>query len=100
MYDPPKNANGAIMEPVLTPVTNLNVGKPPASAQPQIIPAPKAPSPPPPDTDKKFAGGSGPSRGPAALSRSSDCSPSLASTGPWVSIQAQKRAFGRPRTVI
>ena len=45
MYGPPRKTNGAIIEPVLMPVTSLNVGRVPVSAQPQIRPAPNAPSP-------------------------------------------------------
>ena len=44
---------GAISAPVLTPVTILNVGRVPTAVQPFMIPAPKAPLSPPPDTARK-----------------------------------------------
>src|SRR5258708_13596520 len=46
----PMNANGAISEPVLTPVTTENSGRLPDSDQPFSRPAPNAPSPPPVDS--------------------------------------------------
>src|SRR5688572_10330714 len=101
MYGPPRNTNGAIMEPVLTPVTSLNCGSVPDSDQPQMSPAPNAPSPPPPETARKYAGGRGASGSSPSKARSrwSDCSHSATIAGPCVSYQAQKRPFGRPSTV-
>ena len=44
----PRNANGAVKAPVLTPVTNSNTGRVPASVQRQSRPVPNAPFSPPP----------------------------------------------------
>src|SRR5258706_7301490 len=45
----PRNANGAISAPVLTPVTSSNCGRLPLLVRPTSAPAPKAPPAPPPE---------------------------------------------------
>ena len=48
--DDPRNANGAMMAPALTPVTTSNSGRLPRRVHPARTPAPNAPSDPPPDS--------------------------------------------------
>ena len=54
-YCGPRKANGAIIAPVLMPVTSLKVGRVPAADQPQRKPAPNAPLAPPPESASTFA---------------------------------------------
>ena len=59
----PRKANGAIMAPVLTPVTTSNFGRarsPLMRPQPFSTPAPNAPQSPPPETTSKSIVGTGP----------------------------------------
>ena len=49
-WDGPRNANGAMMAPALTPVTTSNSGRSPRRLHPARTPAPNAPSDPPPDS--------------------------------------------------
>ena len=56
IYGPARSAKGAIIDPVLTPVTNLKTGIVPLSAQPHNSPAPNAPSSPPPEIASSWAG--------------------------------------------
>ena len=59
-YPAPRNANGAIRAPVLTPVTSLNSGRSPVAVHPFQSPAPKAPLSPPPEMTRKWTGSSTP----------------------------------------